>query len=81
MSRKKQNGMGLKTAREAAQLSQARLAELSGVTPGTVWDIEHGKNKFPSHDKVARLIQVLRQHGLPSLSEHDVFGIPALPKR
>jgi len=80
VSRKKQNGMGLRTAREAAQLSQARLAKLSGVTPGTVYDIETGRNRFPSHDKVARLIQVLRAHGMPDLTEEKVFGLPALPR-
>jgi len=71
--------MGLKTAREAAKLTQARLARLSGVTAGTIWDIEHRRNKSPSHDKVVRLIRVLRGHGLPELSAADVFDVPDLP--
>jgi len=69
-------------AREDAHLSQAELARLSGVKPGTIWDIEQGRNKNPSHAIASRIVRALKGRVSPDLplSEDAVFGAPELPR-
>jgi transcriptional regulator with XRE-family HTH domain len=51
-------GARLKQLREAAGLSQVRLAELAGVTPRTLQNWEYGKGTF-DFDSAAKLADAL----------------------
>lgn len=63
-----------RSARKAAGLTQKELAELSGCTPATVYDIEHGRNLQPSYLNVVRILGVLHTHGLPDITAEQVLG-------
>lgn len=51
--------MALKDIRLKRGWSQVTLSKRSGVTTQTINDIEHGANRNPSWEKVARLAHVL----------------------
>lgn len=53
------DAVALRTARIAANLTQAELAHLSKVTNTTIWRIEQGKNRTSRHtlDRMARAVQ------------------------
>jgi transcriptional regulator with XRE-family HTH domain len=51
--------MDMRTARRAKDITQAQLAEKSGVDQRTISDIERGANKNPSWETVARIARIL----------------------
>lgn len=51
-------GERIKSARDAAQLSQYQLAQAIGVTPNTIWRYEHGEMR-PRGDVIVRLAEKL----------------------
>lgn len=52
-------GTQIRTKREAARLTQARLAELAGVKQSAVSEIESGKRKFPRYETVQRILAAI----------------------
>lgn len=62
--------MNLRTIRRLKDITQVQLAEMAGVEPSTISDIERGKNRNPSFDTVLRLSQAL---GLRPDEMADVF--------
>lgn len=62
-------------ARETARLTQKELGMLSRCTMATIGDIETGRNRQPSHDKVVRIVRALRAHGLPNVDEDALFVV------
>jgi transcriptional regulator with XRE-family HTH domain len=63
----------LRERRETAGLSRAQLAERTGLSPGTIKNLEHGRN-LPTRDSLLRLAAV------PELGPEiaDLFGRAAL---
>lgn len=49
----------LRKTRDTVDCSRTRLAKLSGVNAATIADIEEGRNRNPSYDKVVRLARAL----------------------
>lgn len=62
-------------ARETAKLTQKALGVLAACTTATIGDIESGRNRQPSHTKVVRIVRALKRHGLPNLTEPDLFPV------
>src|SRR5947208_3616649 len=67
--------MTLKQARELAGLSPAQLEKLAGVIRNTVYDLEAGRNRRPSHETVTRLVRALRRSGLTGVTAEQIFPI------
>jgi transcriptional regulator with XRE-family HTH domain len=70
-------GARLKMLREAAGLSQVRLAELAGVTPRTVQNWEYGKRTFDFESAV----QLARALGITLDELAGVGQAEAAPKK
>lgn len=70
------SGMTLKQARNLTGLSQRQLDSLAGVQPGTVSDIELGRNSRPAHDTVVRIIRALHRKGLVGVTADELFPVP-----
>lgn len=67
--------MTLKEARELAELTQSALERKARLTPGTVHDIESGRNANPSYQTVASIVAALRKAGLKGLTTESIFPI------
>jgi len=66
--------MNLRTARRLKDITQAQLAELSGVDQRTISDIERGANRNPSWETVARIAKAL------GVSPEELFPVSEPPK-
>jgi len=62
--------MNLRTARRLKDITQAQLAEQSGVDQRTISDIERGANKNPSWETVARIAKAL------GVAPEELFPVP-----
>lgn len=62
-------------ARTTLKLSQKRLARLTRCTQATIGDIESGRNRQPSYEKVVRIVRALRANGLPDITADDLFAV------
>lgn len=62
--------MNLRTARRIKDITQARLAELSGVDQTTISDIERGRNINPSWATVSRIAKAL------GVEPEELFPVP-----
>jgi transcriptional regulator with XRE-family HTH domain len=66
----------LKAARHHAGLTQQQLAALANLTTTTIWDLENHRNKHPSYEKVAMIVEALRRcAGLERLTAEDLFPL------
>ena len=59
-------GEFIKVKRLAKGINLRKLAELTGVAPGYLSDIEQGKRNSPTPEKLAKIIEVLE------LTEEDI---------
>jgi transcriptional regulator with XRE-family HTH domain len=59
MEQRRGFGVLLRAHREAAELTQQRLASRARVSVGAVWDIEQGRTMMSRPDTLARLAAVL----------------------
>jgi transcriptional regulator with XRE-family HTH domain len=62
--------MNLRTARRLKDITQAQLADQSGVDQRTISDIERGANRNPSWETVARIAKAL------GVEPAEIFPIP-----
>jgi transcriptional regulator with XRE-family HTH domain len=69
----------LRRARENTGMSQQDLATLAGTTVATISDLESGRNREPSHSKVVSIVRALRNAGLISVSEEELFPVALVP--
>jgi transcriptional regulator with XRE-family HTH domain len=67
--------MTLREARDIAGLTRDRLAELSGTTATTIYDIETGRNARPSHETVVRIVRALQRTGLAGVTAEQLFPV------
>lgn len=67
--------MTLKEARDIAGLTQQELANRSGLTQTTIYDLESGRNKKPSHETVVRVVRALQRSGLAGVTAEQLFPI------
>lgn len=65
----------LRAARTKAQLTRTQLAARSEVNTGTIADIEEGRNRNPSYDKVVRLARSL------GVSPEQLYPIEFQPRQ
>ena len=70
---------GLRRAREATGMSQQDLATLAATTVATISDLESGRNREPSHSKVVNILRALRNAGLLSATEEELFPVALVP--
>jgi transcriptional regulator with XRE-family HTH domain len=63
--------MNLRTARRLKDITQAQLAQQSGVDQTTISDIERGRNRNPSWETVVRISRAL------GVEPHEIFPVPA----
>lgn len=68
--------MDLKEARRLTGLTQTRLAELAGLQQTTIYDLEAGRNRRPSHEAVTRIVRALQRSGLAGISAEELFPVP-----
>jgi transcriptional regulator with XRE-family HTH domain len=66
--------MNLRTARRLKDITQAQLAEQSGVDQRTISDIERGANRNPSWETVARIAKAL------GVEPGEIFPLDDQPK-
>jgi transcriptional regulator with XRE-family HTH domain len=69
-------GLTVKTTREAAGLTQAELAALSGISLAYVYALETGHKQAPSLDVLGRIADAL---GWDAARRASVIGTPSLP--
>ncbi len=62
-------------ARETARLTQEELALLAACPSSAIGDIECGRNRQPSHTRVVRIVRALQRHGLPNITEDQLFVV------
>lgn len=70
----------LKACRAQTHLSQRELAILAGCTTATIGDIESGRNRTPSHDKVVGIIRALRDRGCAAGAAENCFPVKVVPR-
>lgn len=67
--------MTLAQARELTSLSQSELARRAGLTRQDIYDIESGNNQRPSWQVVGRIVQAIRDSGMPGLQPEQLFPL------
>lgn len=69
--------MTLKQARELVGLSQAQLAEQSGVQKSSIADIETHRvaPENVAHGTIVRLVRALQRAGIPGLTTDQIFPV------
>lgn len=69
------SGMTLAQARDLVGLSQAALARKAGLTRQDIYDIEAGNNARPSWQVVGRIVQAIRDSGMPGIQPEQLFPL------
>jgi len=69
------SGMTLGQARDLVGLTQAELARRAGLTRQDIYDIESGNNQRPSWQVVGRIVQAIRDSGMPGLQPEQLFPL------
>jgi DNA-binding XRE family transcriptional regulator len=70
-----QPSLTLEQARELVGLSQAALARRAGLSRQDIYDIESGNNQRPSWQVVGRIVQAIRDSGMPGLQPEQIFPL------
>ncbi len=68
--------MTLKDARELAGLSQNELDRRAGLPIGSIFELENGRTKSPSWDRVVRIVRALKRAGLKGVDAEQLFPVP-----
>ena len=62
-------------ARKLTGLTRQALADLADTNTTTIYDLETGRNKAPSHVIVVRLVRAFQKAGLRGLTAEDLFPV------
>jgi DNA-binding XRE family transcriptional regulator len=68
--------MHLRQFREMIGATQQEIDRLGGLRPGTVQQIEAGRNRRPAYETVVGVVRGLRKAGLVNITAEQVFPIP-----
>jgi predicted transcriptional regulator len=66
----------LRHYREVIGVTQQEVDRLGGLRPGTVQQIEAGRNKRPAYETVVGVVRGLRKAGLVNITAEQVFPMP-----
>lgn len=67
--------MTMAEARGLAGLTQSELARRVGVSRGTIYELESGRNQRPAWELVGRIVAALRDAGLRGLTAEQLFPL------
>lgn len=73
--------MTLEHARGLVGLSQSELARRAGLKRQDIYDLESGNNQRPSWQVVGRIVQAIRDSGMPGLQPEQIFPIAEAQER
>lgn len=69
------SSMTLPQVRELTGLTQSELARRAGLTRQDIYDIESGNNQRPSWQVVGKIVQAIRDSGMPGLQPEQIFPL------